>query len=472
MAIASVKSQYYPVKLIVIDNTELRHTIGKCWNEAAKMADTKWVLLLGDDDWLSKDYTYCLHKFAEEHPDFDNISTGFIHFNDMNQIQHKLQQVTGLFNREYLLKYPFNEKLERGVDREYVEEAQKRGIRSAHLMYHQGCFVRMDSVHSLTKRPDFVQEGEEPEIYVNSRYSTFIQPVVNKLKYQGYDVALESKAFDPLLVKNAKLIWVDWCDSNAHDVAEYKVDIPKILRVHAYEAFTLIPQYLDFDAFKQVIFVAPHIREYIEHAIRKPITHARVIPNGVQLDKFSIAKDKKRNNKVAWAGFVDRKKGAGELMMIAKHFPDYQFHVACRFNEQDTLEYYRQMAPDNMVIEPYAYKLNEFFKDKTYYLNTSIREGCPITPLEAMAAGLKPIIRHWYGAVDYLPEYWLWETMDDIKKILEGEYDPERYREVVRTRYNFDDMYKEFKGIIDDELNASTTKNKVQDTHTCGISIG
>ena len=467
MAIASVKRQYYPVKMIVVDNRELKHTIGACWNKAVREAKTEWVLFIGDDDWISRDYCYCLKSFAEDHPEYDCITTGMTFYKPDDTHNITTQQNTGMWKREYLLKYPFNEKLKKGIDREYVEEAQKCGCTAAHLFYHHGIFVRIHETHNLTKRPE---RKKISDIYFNARYPTFINPVVDRLRYQGYDVVVDNKDFNYDLAGGAKLIWADWCDENAYKLAEFKTKAKKIMRLHAYEAFTITPYYINWKAFDKVIFVADHIKEYVERILRRKITNSIVIPNGVRLDGYNF-KNKKQNNKIAWAGNIDRKKGGQLLLFIAEHFPEYEFHVAGKFNEQDMIEYFDKRKPDNLFIHPYSYDLNKFFKDKTYFLNTSPREGCPVTPLEAMACGLKPLIYRWVGAEDYVSKYWTFKDMAELGAILNGNYDPWRYREYVENNYNFEVMYDSFKEIIDGAVTGKF-KNKVQNSHKSRVGIG
>jgi glycosyltransferase involved in cell wall biosynthesis len=468
VAINSVKAQYHPVKMIVIDNRDLEYTIGQCWNQAVQKADTEWILFIGDDDWLSRDYCLCLSKFVEDDRktrgnEYDAVTTAMTFYNPEQLPFETPQQNTGMWKREYLLKYPFNEKLKKGVDREYVEEASKRGCNTAHLNYHHGIYVRVHDTHNLTKRPELLEEPGEYVFF--ARMPTFIRPVVDGLKYQGHNVTLSNHDYHPEYVKNAKVIWCDWADKDAFEIARLETNAKKILRVHAYEAFTTMLYYINYNAFDKIIFVAPHIREIVETRLKRRLERATIIPNGVKVEDYEIAEGKEKNNKIAWAGQIDRKKGAQLLMFIAEHFPQYQFHIAGKFYEEDIAVYFNECKPDNLILEPYSYDLNEFFKDKTYFLNTSPREGCPVTPLEAMACGVKPLIYRWHGSDKYLPSYWTFKSLSELETLLAGDVDPYRYREYVDKNNNFSTMYSRFKEIID-ELITGTDLHQSQDVNS------
>ena len=448
VAINSVKKQYHPVDLIVVNNLNLSNTIGKCWNTAVAQAETEWVLFMGDDDWLSRDYTYCLNKFVEEKPYFDAVTTGMTFYNPTGVQIETSQQNTGMWKREYLLKHPFNEKLKKGIDREYVEEAGKRDVRVGHLVYHHGIFVRVhDTGAHLTKRPQVVKPPKD--IYVNSRYSSFIQPVVERLKYQGYDVALDNHDFDIRWTENCGVIWCDWADNNAYQISKMKTKARRILRLHSYEAYTPQIHYIDFDAFDKVVFVAEHVKDYVERQLARKIENAVVIPNGVDMEAFTIAPGKAHNNRVAYAGELSRKKGLPLLLMVAEQFPQYEFHVAGKFTEPDMAEYFQRTKPANIFLEPYSYNLNEFFADKTYFMLTSPREGCNVTTLQAMAAGLYPLVYQHVGADKIFPHYSVWRSMKKLKTIFEfTNLRPEDHREFVAERYDFEMMYAKFKDVM------------------------
>ena len=116
----SVKRQTVDnLDLIVIDNIGRKKTVGQCWNEGVKKAKHDLVLFLGDDDWLSMDYCSVLLQYALANQGYEMWATNMIAFDEKTKLYTVLTRIcTGMWRKEYLIKYPFNEKLKRGIDRE------------------------------------------------------------------------------------------------------------------------------------------------------------------------------------------------------------------------------------------------------------------------------------------------------------------------------------------------------------------
>ena len=75
-----------------------------------------------------------------------------------------------------LLKYPFNEELERGIDREYFEEAVKRNDGYDLIPYYFGHFDRRHDDHRSSK-VKLRAPKEKQDIYVTSSgWNKFYKP--------------------------------------------------------------------------------------------------------------------------------------------------------------------------------------------------------------------------------------------------------------------------------------------------------
>ncbi len=451
-AIRSIRNslEFYPVKLIVVDNRDKKNTVGYCHNKGIKEADTDWVFFVDDDDWITPDLIATTMYHASKHPNCIAVNTQMTAFtqegDDISGVvvprQHK-----GLVRRDYLLEHPFDESLEHGVDRAWFDQVKLRGDLVVNVPYHSGYYYRQHNEHRARATGNIKIVQNAGDIHFHARQSNFIEPFYKELSKEYY-CTMDDRKFNPESIKGAEIVWCEWLDNDAIEIANFETDAAKILRVHAYEAFTERIFYVDFAKFDVVIFVAEHIKDFVESRIGKKIANAIVIPNGVDVEEFNYV-DKKQNNKIAFAGSIERKKGIGELVLIAEHFPGYEFHCAGEYYEEDVAEYLRNKRPDNLHFHGKIHDMPKFYRDYSYVINTSMREGNPVAVLEAMACGCKPIVRNWIGARDMINPSWVWKDLGEIQTILDGEYAPERYRSFILQRYDLKTMYDKFKGIID-----------------------
>jgi hypothetical protein len=436
-AIQSAQEQTVPVDVIVVENTERDKTIGRCWNAATEQAKTEWVYFLGDDNWMARDAIQVLLNHTDKPAVY---LTTFMTMYDGQVMRSVPRQCTGMWKRDYILKHPFNEELQSGIDREYLEESKKRGDTGVIVPYYYGIYDRRHDDHRSTKIVLSAPKDKQ-DIYVTGTGSqNFVAPLVKNWRENDKSVFISMSEFLPEI--KSDIIWCEWANENAVIVQDFETDARKFLRFHAYEAFSPNLFYLKWEKWEKVIFIADHIKDIVEKKVGK-IPNAVVIPVGVDTSQFKVREGK--NNKIAWAGQIARKKGAGELMLLANSFPEYEFHVAGKYIEDDVAIYFNEKKPDNMFIHPFSYDLKEWFKDYTYYLNTSMREGNPITVLEAMSSGLKPLVRDWVGA-DKIYEGYTYKNIDEFRKLLE-DYHPKEYRKFAE-QYDIKNTFKKVGEII------------------------
>lgn len=433
LAINSVKKQMVACELIIINNLENKKTIGKCWNEGVKLSKGDWCFFLGDDDFISDDYLFVLSNIAKKtkSPMVTSYRTTFRE--DQQQSFPQEEIVTGMWKKEYLEKYPFNEELKRGVDREYIDKVKLRGDTHTTAYYHYGYFYRKHNDLSCAGDVKFI---EKPKNYFITKYPAFIQEISKRV--DGYI----SNKVEFEVLDNAEIVWCDFATENAITVANYECNAKKILRIHSFDAYSEAIKYIDLDKF-QVVFVAKHIQDYVVK--RYGVKNSIVIPNGIDLNKFEF-KDRKKNNKIAYAGYLSRKKGIGELLLIAKSLPDYEFHLAGKFQEDDVTEY-MQTLPENVFLNSWQYDLNEFYKDKSYIINTSLRESQAMSVIEGMACGLKPIVNNWLGAKDIYDAKYIYENIKDIESILNSDYKPKEHRQFAEN-YDFEKLYPKIEQLL------------------------
>lgn len=145
----SLKGQTYDnSEIVVVRNYNKLVTIGKCMNEAVKRAKGDWILFVGDDDYLSPDYVECL-VHAIESKEAIAYSTYLNMFDEKKNGERRFipkQLVpTGIWSKEYLLKYPAKEYLTKQVDSDMMDAAARRGDKQFVLNWQFGYFYRSHS---------------------------------------------------------------------------------------------------------------------------------------------------------------------------------------------------------------------------------------------------------------------------------------------------------------------------------------
>ena len=302
-------------------------------------------------------------------------------------------------------------------------------------------FFKMETI--LNKKLEGVKK-KKGNLYVIASLPIFIEPYLLRFD-KDYNIMFEAR-FNPDTAERADVIFCDWADYNAIAMSHSDVKAKKIIRLHAYEAYNGFLNKIDFNNVDKVIFVADHIKN---HVIKNGDLKAEVISNGVDLGKFQIAKEKEFNNKIAWSGYICNKKGAVLLLTVAKSLPDYEFHVCGTFQEADVRILFETKKPDNLFLYPWQEDLNSFFADKTFILNTSPREGCPVSVLEGMACGLTPLVYNWIGSEKYLNLHSIWENIEELEVLLKSPRKFNDNRTIVKERYDFEDKLNSLENVID-----------------------
>lgn len=141
-----------PIELILVDNTDRFHTIGKCFNYGVENATAEWVLILGDDDYISPDYCASLWGFktlVESEGKMDDVaivstfSTFFDHDSGEKRIRQKAPQ--GMCRKADAMKYRYNETLSKFVDIDFLERGKEDGRQMIVCPWHFGYFYRQHS---------------------------------------------------------------------------------------------------------------------------------------------------------------------------------------------------------------------------------------------------------------------------------------------------------------------------------------
>lgn len=137
------------IEFIEIDNKDKKKSIGKCYNEIAEKAKYDWILFIGDDDMICRPYLFNLSVFLDNMMEKTTkeivaVTTNITLIDEnTNGNMVSLDAVPqGMWNRKFLLKNPFNEKLPRYIDADMFERVEKMGKFIAHDQTNAGYLYR------------------------------------------------------------------------------------------------------------------------------------------------------------------------------------------------------------------------------------------------------------------------------------------------------------------------------------------
>jgi glycosyltransferase involved in cell wall biosynthesis len=245
----------------------------------------------------------------------------------------------------------------------------------------------------------------------------------------------------------ADISWFEWCD----ELLIYGSKLPlaeskKILcRLHSYEAFTSYINQVKWSSVDKVIFVAEHIKQYVlEHESSIQENQVAVIPNGIDLGKFAYEERKKGFN-IAFVGYINYKKGPMLLLQSFKSIFDYdqryKLHIAGEFQDPRYALYFKQMIVElglekNVFFHGWQKDINKWLEDKNYIISTSVLESQHLSIMEAMAKGIKPLVHNFVGAKKVYDKRFVWNTPNDLIKLIKDEYKSKEYHQFVSDNYN------------------------------------
>ena len=243
----------------------------------------------------------------------------------------------------------------------------------------------------------------------------------------------------------ADVCWFEWCNELVAYASRHALAAEKriVCRVHGFEAFTEHPQKVEWEAVDLTVFVAGHVRELLAEKTNIDVTKTAVIPIAVDTRGFSFKK-RGPGPKIAWAGYMNYKKGPMFLLHTFKAMHDaderYELHIAGVFQDERDLLYFRQMTREwgiekNVFLEGLRDDLDAWLNDKDYVLCTSLTESQNLTVMQAMAKGIKPLIHNFVGAREIYPAHLIFNDIPEAVAMLAGPYDSEAYRETIRSRY-------------------------------------
>lgn len=280
-----------------------------------------------------------------------------------------------------------------------------------------------------------------------------------KAALREFDVTLchEEKNLEKLCEVSAKhdLLLSMWANDI---VAVWTIKFPEKKIVTYLRRFEMwesgFMQNIVWSAVDKVIFVSKWCREaaneLLIHNEITPPDDQRVIPNGIDIEEFPLRKERPNTKKIGLVCSLKEVKNVPLAFQIMLGLPEEYtlHHIGLPYRSQDTgqLFSYARGLPgvaNRFYTEWYIpkNKVREWLEDKDFIISTSLNEGNPNNIIEAMSAGVKPIIHNWPGAKDQFPEDLIFSRVSEaVGLITDNTYEPQRYRDWVESRYSLDNF--------------------------------
>jgi glycosyltransferase involved in cell wall biosynthesis len=299
--------------------------------------------------------------------------------------------------------------------------------------------------------------------FVKQGLDTFIDEIINDLSNQ-FDtkriIVTEYKQID-VGMEWADICWFEWCDEliiygSAHRISGAK---KIICRLHSYEAFTFYPMQVHWENVDCTIFVSEHIRTTLLKETSMDIKKTIIIPNGVNITKYSYC-ERKNGFNIAYLGYINYKKGPQLLIQTIKSIVNrdsrYKLYIAGEFQDIRYIQYFKQMIDEmnlnkNVFYLGWQGDINNWLEDKQYILCTSLLESQGMGVMQAMAKGIKPVIHNFVGAKEVYDRKYLWNTVDEaVEMVLSNEYNSLEYRKFIEDKYEASDKIDKISNLIMD----------------------
>ena len=296
---------------------------------------------------------------------------------------------------------------------------------------------------------------------------SFLGDIVNDLKtrYEVRTCYSNQMAEISKAVQWADTVWLEWANDLSVSLTNHPLLLKNrhvICRLHSYEAFGNFIHAINWSRVHDLIFVSSKVRDIAleqNPGISDQVKKVHVIPNGVFLEKYHLINRPKGKN-LAYLGYINYKKGPLLLLHAFKalhdHGPTYRLFIGGKFQDLRYQYYFNEFVAENnlqenIFFDGWVQDVDSWLRDKHYILCTSLFEGHPVGVMEAMAAGLKPLIHNFPGAEKIYPREYLWMNIQDlINMVTKGDYSPAKYRSYIEENYSFDKQIEKIHTLLSD----------------------
>lgn len=278
----------------------------------------------------------------------------------------------------------------------------------------------------------------------------FSQPTIKFLRDAGHVVTVMVE-FNKSICQAADVVWSEWCNEAAVQ-ASHADCVKLVLRMRGYDAWGSLDQ-INWSAVSALVYESVLLKEIAE--TRLPTLQnfpSHVIPAGLDLSRFPFA-PMDHGKVVAMPTRPDFLKGHQIVYEWARRRSDMQIHITVPFADlaPRLVRYLQYNKPINVRLWGNVDTPTWLREIKAnYVLSASASEDLGYTIIEAMAMGIKPLIHDRVGARALWPEDLIWQTLDNLDKLVDpgSDYLALAWRRFVEEYYDAEKLTKNFTEVL------------------------
>lgn len=277
-----------------------------------------------------------------------------------------------------------------------------------------------------------------PRLLIADETGQFPPPLARHLRETFHVRTTPKPSLQDLLWADA--IFIDWCKHNLVLASSRRLQAPLVSRLWRYEAYSTHPAKVNWENVDTLVLPAPYLKNWLSdrYNIQTP---TKIIYPGIDLSRYKYNKHTKGSN-IATIAYLHPRKNLDELADVIAHH-DLKFHIAGIWQDSCLERHFwwklRRLGLTGRVrfygwqndIDSWLDNINA-----SYTLSTSWSESFGFSIAEAMAKGIRPIIKHFEGADQLWPTELLYDHPEEIAQHLDASYKSRSYRKFIAQRYD------------------------------------
>jgi glycosyltransferase involved in cell wall biosynthesis len=280
----------------------------------------------------------------------------------------------------------------------------------------------------------------------------FSRFVIEHLVENDHEVLISNNP-KPEMVKDADVVWSEWCNEIAFGIAKSGLAKKLIIRMRGYDVWMPLEQMV-WNNVDTLVFESKFLALLASERFTAIHDHLDtcIIPSGIDLNANVFhAKRRPERPRLALIARTTADKGYQLAFEYARSRPGIDLHVTTAFSESNPrlLRYLQHSTPANVTIHgnvDTSAWLSEI--NASHILSASIWETLGYTIAEGMAAGCKPLIHDAPGLGVNWPKEYLWTGFGDLDKLIAGSFEPQKYRNYVEQNLSAERGTKAFVKLV------------------------